>query len=46
MKFGDEFKVSVIGKGMVATQTKKNIVHTISDVLFILELKINFLNIG
>lgn len=46
MKFDDEFKVSVIGKGMVAIQTKKNIIHTISDVLFVLELKINFLNIG
>jgi hypothetical protein len=46
MKFDDEFKVSVIGKGMVAIQTKKNIVHTISYVLFVLELKIIFLNIG
>ena len=37
MKFGDEFKVFVIGKGIVAIKTKKNIVYTIFDVLFILE---------
>jgi hypothetical protein len=36
MKFGDEFKVSITEKGMVAIQTKKNIVHTIFDVLFVL----------
>jgi hypothetical protein len=45
MKFGNESKVFVMEKGMVALKTKKNIVHTIFDVFFILELKTNLLSI-
>jgi hypothetical protein len=39
MKFGDEFIVFIIEKGIIVIQTKKNIVHTISDVFFVHELK-------
>lgn len=46
MKFGDESKVLVMEKEMVAIQTKKNIVHIIFKVLFVQYLKINLLSIG
>lgn len=39
MKFDDEFIVFIIEKGIIVIQTKKNIVHTISDVFFVHELK-------
>jgi hypothetical protein len=35
MKFGDESKVLVMEKEMIAIQTKKNIVHIIFNVLFV-----------
>jgi len=39
VKFGYESIVFIIKKGIIVIQTKKNIVHTISDVFFIHELK-------
>jgi hypothetical protein len=41
MKFDDEFIVFIIEKGIIVIQTKKNIVHTISNVFFVHELKKN-----
>lgn len=46
VKFGDESKVSIMEKGMLAIQTKKNTVQTISDIFFVLELKTSLLDIG
>ncbi|KAA3486842.1 Retrovirus-related Pol polyprotein from transposon TNT 1-94 [Gossypium australe] len=46
VKFGDDSKVSVMGKGEVTIQTKSNVVHTISNVLFAPDLKTNLLSIG
>ncbi|GMP48604.1 hypothetical protein CsSME_00015900 [Camellia sinensis var. sinensis] len=34
VKFGDDSKVSIMGKGKVAIQTNKNSIQTISNVLF------------
>ncbi|XP_059654574.1 uncharacterized protein LOC132301327 [Cornus florida] len=46
VKFGDNSKVSVMGKGKVAIQTKGNSIHTISNVLFVPDLKTNLLSVG
>jgi hypothetical protein len=46
VKFGDNSTVSVMGKGKVGIQTKKNSVQTISNVLFVPNLKANLLSAG
>ncbi|KAL5765184.1 hypothetical protein ACOSQ2_017778 [Xanthoceras sorbifolium] len=46
VKFGDNSIVSVMGKGKVTFQTKENSTHTISNVLFVLDLKTNLLSMG
>ncbi|KAA3473124.1 Retrovirus-related Pol polyprotein from transposon TNT 1-94 [Gossypium australe] len=46
VKFGDDSKVSVMEKGEVTIQMKSNVVHTISNVLFVPDLKTNLLSIG
>lgn len=45
VKFGNDSTVSVMGKGRVAIQTKESS-HSISNVLFIPELKTNLLSVG
>jgi hypothetical protein len=46
VKFDDEFQVFIIEKGMIIIiQTKNNIVYTISDGFFDLELKTNLFSI-
>ncbi|KAH9735189.1 hypothetical protein KPL71_017659 [Citrus sinensis] len=45
VKFGDDSTVSVMGKGRVAIQTKESS-HSISNVLFVPELKTNLLSVG
>ena len=44
--FGDNSKVSVMGKGQVAIQSNSSSAHTISNVLFVPDLKTNLLSIG
>ncbi|KAL5832283.1 hypothetical protein ACOSQ4_017637 [Xanthoceras sorbifolium] len=46
IKFGDNSTVSVMGKEKVTFQTKKNSTHTISNVLFVPNLKTNLLSIS
>ena len=46
VKFGDGSTVFVMGKGKVAIQNNKNSIQTISNVLFILDLRINLLRVG
>lgn len=46
VKFGDNSKVSVMGKGDVSIQTKEGITQTISNVLLVPDLKTNLLSIG
>ncbi|KAM7520343.1 hypothetical protein LguiB_019305 [Lonicera macranthoides] len=46
VKFGNNSKVSVMGKGRVTIQTKGNSTQTISNVLFVPELKTNLLSVG
>ncbi|KAF2297197.1 hypothetical protein GH714_019277 [Hevea brasiliensis] len=46
MKFGDNSKVSVMGKGQVLIQTPGNTIQTISNVLFVPDLKTNLLSIA
>ncbi|XP_031279933.1 uncharacterized protein LOC116138363 [Pistacia vera] len=46
VKFGDNSKVSVMGKGRVSIQTKGNSTQTISNVLFVPDLKTNLLSVG
>ncbi|KAM7495176.1 hypothetical protein LguiB_029785 [Lonicera macranthoides] len=46
VKFGDNSKVSVMGKGRVTIQTKGNSTQTISNVLFVPELKTNLFSVG
>ena len=41
VKFGDNSKISVMGKGKVAIQIKGNSIHTIANVLFVPDLKTN-----
>lgn len=45
MRFGDNSRMSVMGKGNVTLHSKE-IVHTISNMFFIPELRINLLSIG
>ncbi|KAF2292469.1 hypothetical protein GH714_023138 [Hevea brasiliensis] len=46
IKFGDNSKVSVMGKGQVIIQTKRDAAQTISNVLYVLDLKTNLLILG
>ncbi|RDX97173.1 hypothetical protein CR513_20081, partial [Mucuna pruriens] len=46
VKFGDNSTISVLGKGTVTLQTKENSTHTISNVLFVPDLKTNLLSVG
>ena len=46
VKFGDNSTISVMGKGWVTIQTKENVTHTISNVLFVPDLKTNLLSVG
>ena len=46
VKFGDNSKISVIGKGKVTIQTKGNSTHTIGNVFFVPDLKTNLLSVG
>ncbi|WRX24440.1 hypothetical protein QQP08_016927 [Theobroma cacao] len=46
VKFRDNFQVSMIGKGKVTIQTKENLVHYITIVLFVSKLKTNLLGVG
>jgi len=46
VKFGNNTKVLMIGKGQVIIHTKGNATQTISSVLFAPDLKTNLLSIG
>ena len=46
IKFGDNSIISIMGKGKVTIQTKGNSTHTIANVLFVPDLKTNFLSVG
>ncbi|KAF7154611.1 hypothetical protein RHSIM_Rhsim01G0080600 [Rhododendron simsii] len=46
VKFGDNSTVAVMGKGSVTIQPKGNLTHTISNVLFVPNLKTNLLSVG
>ncbi|KAI5395925.1 hypothetical protein KIW84_062209 [Lathyrus oleraceus] len=46
VKFGDNSIVSVMGKGTIGIHTKKDYVQTISNVLFVPDLKTNLLSVG
>ncbi|GKV32516.1 hypothetical protein SLEP1_g41114 [Rubroshorea leprosula] len=46
VKFGDNSKVSVRGRGQVTIQIRGNAAQTISNVLYVQELKTNLLSIG
>ena len=46
VKSGNNSTVFVMAKGKVITQTKGNSTHTISNVLFVPDLKTNLLNMG
>jgi hypothetical protein len=46
VKFGDNSKISVMGKGKVTIQTKGNSTHIIANVLFVPNLKTNLLSVG
>ncbi|KAA0060607.1 Retrovirus-related Pol polyprotein from transposon TNT 1-94 [Cucumis melo var. makuwa] len=45
VKFGNS-TVSVMGKGKITLQIKGDIIHTISNVLFVLDLKTTLLSVG
>lgn len=46
VKFGDNSKVSILGKGQVIIQTKDNATQIISNVFSVLELKSNLIGVG
>ena len=46
VKFGDNSIALVLEKVQVTIQTKGNSTHTISNVLFVLDLKTNLLSVG
>ncbi|CAL8156612.1 unnamed protein product [Prunus armeniaca] len=46
VRFGDDNKVSVLGKGDIKIWAKDNTVHTIFSVFFVLSLKSNLLSLG
>ncbi|XP_061365273.1 uncharacterized protein LOC133308644 [Gastrolobium bilobum] len=46
VKFGDNSTISAMGKGKVTLHTIENSTHTISNVLFVPDLKTNLLSVG
>ena len=46
VKFNDGSTVSVMGKGKVVIQTNRNSIQTISNVLFVPNLRTNLLSVG
>ena len=46
VKLGDEFKISIMGKGEVTILNKDNSNETIFNVFFVLDLKTNLLSVG
>lgn len=46
VKLCDNSTISVMGKGRVTIQTKDNSIYTISNVLFVADLKNNLLSVG
>ncbi|XP_062113573.1 uncharacterized protein LOC133824638 [Humulus lupulus] len=46
IKFGDNSTIYVMGKGRVTIQTKENSTHTISNALYVPNLKTNLLSVG
>lgn len=46
VKFGNNSRIAVMGKGQVSIQINGDSTHTIADVIFIPDLKTNLLNIG
>ncbi|XP_060170782.1 uncharacterized protein LOC132601735 [Lycium barbarum] len=46
VKFGNNTKFSVMGKGQVVIQTNRDFTHTIADVLFVPDLRTNHLSFG
>ena len=46
VKFGINSTVFVMAKGKLTIQTKENSTNAISNVLFVPNLKINFLSVG
>lgn len=46
VKFSDNSTISVMGKRRVTIQTKGDFTHTISDILFVPNLKTNLLSVG
>jgi len=46
VKFGNNTKVLMMGKGQVIIHTKGNATQTISNVLFVTNVKTNLLSIG
>ncbi|KAH7557154.1 hypothetical protein JRO89_XS11G0061700 [Xanthoceras sorbifolium] len=46
VKFGDNYLVSVMGKGNVTIRTKENTAQIISNIFFVSDLKTNLLSIG
>ncbi|KAF2313315.1 hypothetical protein GH714_010300 [Hevea brasiliensis] len=46
VKFGNNSRVSIMGKGQVTIQTTSNVTHKISDVFYAPDLKTNLLSVG
>ncbi|PHT56738.1 hypothetical protein CQW23_05224 [Capsicum baccatum] len=46
VKFGNNSRVAVMGKGQVSIRVNEDFAHVIADVLFVPELKTNLLSIG
>ncbi|KAF2310285.1 hypothetical protein GH714_007584 [Hevea brasiliensis] len=46
VKFGNNSRVSIMGKGQVTIQTTRNVTHKISDVFYVPDLKTNLLSVG
>ncbi|KAL5739302.1 hypothetical protein ACOSP7_028220 [Xanthoceras sorbifolium] len=46
VKFSNNSTISVMGKGRVTIQSKENSTHTISNALFVPNLKTNLFNMG
>nr|XP_048331640.1 uncharacterized protein LOC125422966 [Ziziphus jujuba var. spinosa] len=46
VKFGDNSTVSIMGKGRVSIQTKRNSTLSILDILYVPDLKSNLLSVG
>lgn len=46
VKFGDNSKVALMGKGKITIQTRENSFQNITDVVFVPNLKTRLLSIG